>query len=251
MSTPSRHRRTTSTNTPGDASVRSTRSNRSTKSVRSVRSNTSNTSSKKPGVPWNIQKQLAQDIEDRYPLAKGGVNALLSSRTQALDKLLTERNLALGKPFYGVRGDPLRGQIGDLVQHWKKKSYQDYQKILAEDFQIQQRIHPREEDEELQELEIEEEGSSLSSSSQFEDAEEKPTPRKTASKTQSKTPSKTASKTASKTPIRTPRTSTLKGAPDSLPRTITTSPTADLQESLSKLSLGTSSTLKMSRNWRK
>jgi len=130
-----------------------------------------------------MNEQLAQDIEDCYPLAKGGVNAFLSSRTKAMDKLLTECNLTEGKICCDVRGAHLRGQIGDLVQCWQKKTYQEHQAILAEDFQIQQRIHHKEENKELQEFEIKEEGSSLSSSSQFEDAKEAPkqplrTPRK-------------------------------------------------------------------------
>jgi len=75
------------------------------------------------GCLQKFRSSWLRTLRTIVPLPKvPGVNAFLSSRTQGLDKLLTEHNLTLGKCFCGVRGDHLHGQIGDLVQSWKKKT---------------------------------------------------------------------------------------------------------------------------------
>jgi len=53
------------------------------------------------GVPWNIKKQLAQDVEDEFPLASGGIDLLLSQPGQPLCQFLTTRNKAHGENIYG------------------------------------------------------------------------------------------------------------------------------------------------------
>ena len=63
-------------NTPGDASVTST-------------------GSLKPGVPWNIQKQFAQELENKYPLVHcptdgNSVKALLDTGYLALSRFLDD-----------------------------------------------------------------------------------------------------------------------------------------------------------------
>ena len=116
MASTPRTRTTRRANTPGDASVTSTES-------------------LKPGVPWNIQKKFAQELENAFPLVHcpsdgNSVTALLNSGWQALAKFLDK--LIVDDPenqnYYGLRGSDLRDQIGDLVQHWKKKDNEEYRR---------------------------------------------------------------------------------------------------------------------------
>lgn len=116
-------RSTRQTNTPGDASVVSR----------------SSTGSLKPGVAWNIQKQLAQELERAFPLAfcpdeGNSVTALIdTSGTQALSRFLD--NLVNedpdNAPLFGTRGSQERGKIGDLIQQWKKNKKEDYRRKVV------------------------------------------------------------------------------------------------------------------------
>jgi len=79
-------------------------------------------------VAFNIKAQLAQDIEDQFPLASGGISLLLNQPGQALSKFLTARNKALGEDIYGKRGDEIRDKLQDLTHRWKQKTYEEYDK---------------------------------------------------------------------------------------------------------------------------
>ena len=77
QATPTTKRRSSkaAATTPGDTSV------------------ASSTASVKPGVPWNVQKILAQELEKKSPLAfcpedGNSVPVLLDSGTQALSSFL-------------------------------------------------------------------------------------------------------------------------------------------------------------------
>jgi len=134
----SRHRRQKSVlSTPGDRSVASARSNRSFRST-SVRSVASAADSES-GVAWNIKAQLAQDIEDQFPLASGGISLLLNQPGQALSKFLTARNKALGEDIYGKRGDEIRDKLQDLTYRWKQKSHEEYDKHVLRKHKIVRR----------------------------------------------------------------------------------------------------------------
>ena len=93
----------------------------------------SSTSSTKTGVPANIQKQLAQELERAFPIESFGpfensAVGLLNSERQALSKFLDR--LVEEDPdnnaVFGERGEKIRDKIGDLIQYWKKKSREEY-----------------------------------------------------------------------------------------------------------------------------
>ena len=108
--------------TPGDASVLSK----------------SSTGSFKPGVPWNIQKQLAQELENAFPInlcpeESNSALALDNLGHQGFSKFLDD--LVAADPennsVFGKRGDEFRGKLRDLVYNWKKKSSTEYRtKVL-------------------------------------------------------------------------------------------------------------------------
>ena len=132
-STPrTRRTRSSATNTPGAASV-----------AASVGS-TGDT-----GVPWSVQKALAQEIEKAFPFddipllsdTKNSTQALFDSGTQALDRLLNQ--LVKDNPddnldLYGLRGSEKRGPIGDLAQYWKKKERENYFVTVIRRFSVKQ-----------------------------------------------------------------------------------------------------------------
>ena len=79
-------------------------------------------------VPLNVQKQLAQDIEQA-----GGIEAFANETNQltASNQLLC--NLCNAREnIFGKRGDPIRRKIINLVYHWKEYSRQGtyIQKVL-------------------------------------------------------------------------------------------------------------------------
>ena len=136
--TPVRHRRQRSAaSTPGDRSVASARSNRSHRST-SVRSVASAADSES-GVAFTIKSQLAQDIEDEFPLAFGGIALLLNQPGQALSRFLTKRNKELGENIYGKRGDDIRDKLQDLTYRWKQKSYEEYDKHVIRKHKVTRR----------------------------------------------------------------------------------------------------------------
>jgi len=134
--TPKHRRQRSAVSTPGDRSVASARSIRSVRST-SVRSTTSVDS--ESGVPWNIKKQLAQDIEDEFPLASGGIALLYAQPGQPLSRFLTERNTHHGEEIYGKRGETIRDQIRDCCYKWKIKSYEDYDKNVIQRYKVVRR----------------------------------------------------------------------------------------------------------------
>ena len=80
------------------------------------------------GVPLNVQKQLAQDIEQA-----GGIEAFANKTSQlaASNQLLC--NLCNAREsIFGKRGDPIRRRIINLVYTWKEFSRQGtyVQKVL-------------------------------------------------------------------------------------------------------------------------
>ena len=199
MSHAPRHRRQRSAvSTPGDRSVASARSNRSTRStsVRSVASAESES-----GVPWNIKKQLAQDIEDEFPLASGGIALLLNQPGQPLSRFLTERNKAHGEPICGKQGDEIRERLSDLAYRWKQKTCEEHDKYIIQKHKVIRRpgkpqarvrkAYGDSEDEASQDG-----GSSLSSAGSYEKATpQKPTPK---TPTASKPPRSTSKRNSSK-----------------------------------------------------
>ena len=123
-----RNARSSAASTPGAASVDSTGNS---------------------GVPWNVQKALAQEIEKAFPLnklpkrggTKNSTHALFNSGSQALDKFLTKLvndNPEENKELCGLRGDERRGPIGDLCQHWKKKERENYFIAVVQRFSVKQ-----------------------------------------------------------------------------------------------------------------
>jgi len=91
------------------------------------------------GVAWNIKAQLAQDIEDQFPLASGGISLLLNQPGQALSKFLTARNKALGEDICGKRGDEMRDKLQDLTCRWKQKSHEECDKHILQKHEIVRR----------------------------------------------------------------------------------------------------------------
>ena len=98
----------------------------------------SSTSSTKTGVPANIQKQLAQELERAFPIESFGpfensAVGLLNSERQALSKFLDK--LVEEDPdnnaVFGERGEKIRDKIGDLIQYWKKKSREEYRRNVV------------------------------------------------------------------------------------------------------------------------
>ena len=131
MSTPRRTRSTrrANTGTPGEISVSST------------------ASSVKPGVPWIIRKSFAQELENAFPLVhcQQDGNSLLSliesgSKTQPVAVFLDDLIAQDPDNFshFGARGSEIRSQIGDLVQHWKKKSKTEYQQRVVQRHKVVQ-----------------------------------------------------------------------------------------------------------------
>jgi len=124
------------------------------RSTRNARSSTASTpggasvdSAGNSGLPWNVQKALAAEIEKAFPFydlptrgdTKNSTHALYNSGTQALDKLLNklvadnpEENL----PLHGKRGDKKRRQISDLCQHWRSKERENCCVAVCQRFSV-------------------------------------------------------------------------------------------------------------------
>ena len=130
MSTPSSLRRSSrkgrGPTTPGEVSVASGRSAASTGSGRG-------------GVPWNIQKAFAQEIETAFPLAvsrQRGLNpiqALYQSSPQALIKFL--KKLSREDPDNEELFEARKDQISNLCQYWKRKTLDQFD-ILWSSFDL-------------------------------------------------------------------------------------------------------------------
>ena len=123
-STPRRQRRSSAANTPGDQSVASRAS--------------ASSSTKRSGVPVNIQKQLAQELESAYPIGlcpaeSNSAQALLDTGKQALSKFLDQlvEEDPENNSVFGQRGDKIRDKIGDLIQWWKKKDNKEYRQRVV------------------------------------------------------------------------------------------------------------------------
>ena len=120
----SRTRRSSAANTPGDQSVASRAS--------------ASSSTKRSGIPVNIQKQLAQELESAYPIGlcpaeSNSAQALLDTGKQALSKFLDQlvEEDPENNSVFGQRGDKIRDQIGDLIQWWKKKDNKEYRQRVV------------------------------------------------------------------------------------------------------------------------
>lgn len=151
--------------TPGDASVASRTS----------------TGSLRPGIAWNVQKALAQELEKAFPLVHcpatgNSVTALLDTGKQALSKFL-DRLLdedPENANLFGVRGDADRRlKIGDLIQGWKKNDKEEYRRKVLIRLKVKQEKGRK--PKELRELTREELGddveSDLSSDEGFADVQ--------------------------------------------------------------------------------
>ena len=230
--TPSRHTRQRSTaTTPGSvASARSGRSARSTDTEQ--------------GVAWIIKVQLAQDIEDQYPLAAGGIKKLLKGAGQPLCAFLDKRNKAHGEPLFGKRGDELRKTIGDLIQRWKVKTYEQYDLDVLTKYQVERKIPKQATRKKKTSVSESSDASSLSSKEQEEEEEEynppppPPPPLRKASSQASKPP-RSASK---KTPSKRSSKKSLVGQTitTTSPPTINTDLVTELSSSFSNFSIGSS-----------
>ena len=122
--TPKATRRKSKVTTPGDASVASAASSIGEKAA-------------KQGVPFNIQKQFAQELEKAYPIAfcpaTGNSAAALFTSSSSLqpladflDDIVTDdpvHNIVFGK-----RGDQIRRKLENLIQYWKSKDRAWYTK---------------------------------------------------------------------------------------------------------------------------
>jgi hypothetical protein len=234
--TPQQPRRTrSSATTPGDYSVTSARS------VRSARSTQSDAS--EGGVPWNIKAQLAQDIEDQYPLSEGGINVLLNLPGQPLSNFLDSRNEFHGEELYGAGRitdrDPLRKKIGDLVQRWRQKDYQAYDKDVLTKYQVHRRATAKKPS-----RKVDQGDSDASSLSSAEYIPEKPSSKASKRPTRAAQNKKTPKKpTSSKKSLvgKTVTTTSPKNLPSS-----DTDPLASLSDSFSTFSIGSEKKKNMS-----
>jgi hypothetical protein len=93
----------------------------------SVLSQASSASSLRSALPVNIQKQLAQDIEER-----GGIELLKGNSSHCLSALCNEN-----EETYGKRGDPIRTKIGKKVQVWKHYDKAEYTDKVLNRLQVQ------------------------------------------------------------------------------------------------------------------
>lgn len=116
-------------NTPGEESVVST------------------ASSKAPGVPWNIKKSLAQELENKFPLCycPGDTNSchsLIASSTGSQPLAFFLDDLIAKDPdnfsHFGARGSDIRSRIGDLFQHWKRKEKEEYRQRVVQRHRVTQ-----------------------------------------------------------------------------------------------------------------
>lgn len=88
------------------------------------------TGSYKPSLPWSVQKELGQELENKFPLWKGQhpVEALRASGKQGLAKFLDQ--LIEQDPnkadWFGKRGDPVRQSIGTVFAYWANLSFDKY-----------------------------------------------------------------------------------------------------------------------------
>ena len=196
------------------------------------------------GVAWIIKVQLAQDIEDHYPLAAGGIKKLLKGAGQPLCAFLDKRNEVHGEPLFGKRGDDLRKTIGDLIQRWKVKTYEQYDLDVLTKYQVERKIPKQATREKKTSVSESSDASSLSSKEQEEEEEEynppppPPPPLRKASSQASKPP-RSASK---KTPSKRSSKKSLVGQTitTTSPPTINTDPVTELSSSFSNFSIGSS-----------
>jgi len=149
--TPGRHTRQRSAATTL-GSIASARSNRSVKSTDTDR-----------GVPFILKVQLAQDIEDQFPLASGGIKNLYEGAGQPLCSFLDARDEFHGEPLYGKRGDDLHGKIGDLCQRWKAKACEHCDQDMLQKCQTQRKTAPKQATRKRDTSDSEADASSLSS----------------------------------------------------------------------------------------
>ena len=122
--TPRATRRNNKATTPGDASVASAASSVGEKAA-------------KQGVPFNIQKQFAQELEKAHPIAfcaeTGNSATALFSSSSALQPLADFLDdLVIDDPVhnivFGKRGDQIRRKLENLIQYWKTKDRAWYTK---------------------------------------------------------------------------------------------------------------------------
>lgn len=77
-------------------------------------------------IPYHVQKQLAQDIEDF-----GGIQTVAKGQCQILCQICNRR-----PEVYGKRGDPLRKSLSNKVNRWRLLSKKEYRKKVLAFLQI-------------------------------------------------------------------------------------------------------------------